>query len=154
MSLVLGQQNPAFFGFMPTFRKYSTKIVLVSQLSEDLWTRRNSFPSLFPKDFLGHFLIQSGTTFDSRLNFIHWTVWYPRFTKNLPSSYCWPGNPHSHTHIKELFHFHAKCCPGLSVCHTAARQDEVDLLPLVLSEPVRPFELYWKWSQYWAVESV
>lgn len=42
----------------------------------------NSLPCLFPKDFLGHFLIQSGTTFDFRLNFIHWTVWYPRFTKS------------------------------------------------------------------------
>lgn len=32
-----------------------------------------------------------------------------------------------HIHIKEFFHFHAKCYPGLSVCHTAARWDKADL---------------------------
>lgn len=81
MSLVLGQQNPTFFGLMPTFRKYCTKTVLVSSL-RTYEQDHNSLPCLLPKDFLGHFLIQSSTTFDSRLNFFHWTVWYPRFTKN------------------------------------------------------------------------
>lgn len=59
----------------------------------------NSLLCFFPKDFLDHFLIQSGTTLDSRLNL---DSMLPKVQKNPaspPSSYCWLCNPHStHPH--------------------------------------------------------
>lgn len=63
---------------------------------------------------------------------IHWTAQCSRFTKTL-NSHITAGFV-THIHIKECFHFHARCYQWPSGCHTGAQCEEIYLFALVLWE--------------------